>query len=206
MDFSAPLGGLFVEPRAAVLAVLLQSGGPMTGRQLHSMVAPRWSLRTVQVALADLNELGIVHQQPVGRAVTHVLNPDHYAVPALRMLASPLDTLRDLVRTFVDERVARGLPEPSVWLFGSTARGEAHAKSDVDLAVVTDDEQWDEETNALADLVYDRFGKACDVLVVEPARFATGGREDDAFARTLLAEAFALVGESPWAISRSGTA
>jgi predicted nucleotidyltransferase len=204
MDFSAPLGGLFTEPRAAVLAVLLQSGQPMTGRQLHSMVAPRWSLRTVQGALDQLDGLGLVEREHVGRAITHRLNREHYAVLPLQRLLSPVDALRDVVESFVTERVQEGLPRPAVWLFGSVARGEAHPESDIDLVLVTDAPEWESETFDLSVVVEDRLGNPCDVLTVDPARFVDVDPEVDPFAATLRVEAVPLSGPTVLAHAASG--
>lgn len=204
MDFSAPMGGLFTEPRAAVLAVLLRSGVPLTGRQIHARVTPRWSLRAVQNALAGLEQLGMTEQEVVGRAVTHVLNRDHYAVPYIDGLLSPTVALQHVVEAFYAELEARGRPPLAIWLFGSIARGEPTAASDIDLAVVVSAGGWDSVAAELSDLIRRRLGNACDVVIVEAERLASAVNSDDTLMASLRADAIVLAGDDVMTLQRTG--
>lgn len=138
-----------------MLAVLLRTGTPLTGRRVHSLVAGRHSLGAVQQALRDLESLGVITTTVVGRAGIHSVNEDHVAISSLRELSSPLDML---ARVVADE--ARDVD--AVIVFGSIARGEADRDSDIDLAVIAP-EAWGGRA-LLQQRVSERLGNQCDVL------------------------------------------
>jgi len=60
MHFGEPFGGVLPGARGAVLAVLLRTGEPLTGRQIHGIVSEGHSLWSVQEALKALTQLGLV--------------------------------------------------------------------------------------------------------------------------------------------------
>lgn len=204
MDFSAPMGGLFTEPRAAVLAVLVRSGVPLTGRQIHARITPRWSLRAVQNALAGLERLGMTEQEAVGRAVTHVLNRDHYAVPYIDGLLSPTAALRQVIEEFYANLGTSDRQPRGIWLFGSIARGEPSGASDIDLALVVSAGEWDDIAGDLSHLVRRRLGNACDVVIVDAQRLASPIDPDDTLIASLLEDAIALAGEDVSTLERAG--
>lgn len=190
MLFDQPFGGLFSGARGAVLAVLLRTGTPLTGRQVHAMTQGGQSLWSVQQTLADLANLGIVNIEPVGRAHLHSINERHYAVGPLRALMDPFSILREVVRHEVGDAVH------AVILFGSVARGEATSESDVDLAVIAD-LGWSGRVE-LEDAVHSQLGVGCDVLVFTPdefVRFARTGEEP--VVQEILADGVTLVGAVP---------
>ncbi len=190
MQFGAPFGGLVPGARGAVLAALLRTGVALTGRQLHGLVRDDFSLWSVQRALIELAELGIVDVRQVGRANVYQVNEDHYAIRPLRMLVDPLAALRGVVAELV------GATASAAILFGSVARGEADADSDIDLAVLAAD-GWDGRS-ALEGAVRARLGNDCDVLVFTPDEFirlAASGEEPVVAA--ILADGVALVGSIP---------
>lgn len=191
MMFGEPFGGLFPGPRGAVLSVLLRTGAPLTGRQVYAMVRDDHSLWSVQHVLADLTSLGLVERTPVGRANLYTVNEQHYAIAPLRALLDPLAALRE---------VAAAAGADAVILFGSVARGEATAGSDIDLAVLAGG-SWDGRAE-LEDAVRARLGSDCDVLVFTPEQFerlAASG--DEPVVQEILADGVALAG----AIPRPGT-
>jgi predicted nucleotidyltransferase len=130
MLFSEPFGGVIPGARGAVLAALLRTDAPLTGRQIHAMLSDDYSLWTVQEALKALTQLGLVNTQTIGRAGVHTINENHVSVAPLRALLDPITALTDTVRGAVGDDVK------TVTLFGSIARGEAKRRSDVDLAVI----------------------------------------------------------------------
>lgn len=172
MRFGEAFGGLIPGAHGAVLAALLRTGAPLTGRQVHGLVRDQYSLWSVQQVLATLVELGVVESHPVGRAMVHTINEDHFAIEPLRVLLDPFAALREVVRGVVGSSV------DAVILFGSVARGEATADSDVDLVVLASPD-WDGRTE-LEDAVRARLGNDCDVLVFTPqefSRLAASGEE-----------------------------
>jgi predicted nucleotidyltransferase len=171
-----------------VLAVLLRTRTPLTGRRVHALVSHRHSLGAVQQALRDLDRLGLITTETIGRAGVHRLNEEHAAVTPLRSLASPLDML---IRVVQDE--ASGAQ--AVIVFGSVARGEAHADSDVDLAVIAP-EDWDGRA-ALQERVQARLGNSCDVLHFTPEQFSHNAADQEPVFAEILRDGSALVGRMP---------
>lgn len=190
MRFGEPFGGLLPGAPGAVLAALLRTGTPLTGRQVYGLVRDQHSLWSVQQALASLAGLGLVTSQEVGRATVHATNEGHYAIQPLRVLLDPVAALRETVQEAV------GPGAEAVILFGSVARGDATADSDVDLAVLAGPD-WDGRSE-LEDAVRTRLGNACDVLVFTPDEFrrhASSG--DEPVVSEILADGVPLVGSLP---------
>lgn len=188
MNFGEPFGGLVPGARGAVLAALLRTGAPLTGRRVHALMGDRHSLGAVQQALRDLERIGIITTEAVGRAGVHRVNDQHEALAPLRLLASPLDMLTRVVQEEVTGVRA-------VILFGSAARGEAHADSDLDLAVVAP-EDWDGRAD-LADSVRHRLGSDCDVLHLTPEHFSEDAKAREPVVAEILRDGVALLGRMP---------
>lgn len=189
MFFREPFGGVIPGARGAVLSVLLRTGTPLTGRQVHGLLKDAYSLWTVQEALKVLAQLGIVDTQAVGRAGIHSINEEHAAVSALRAIVDPVAVLREVVGTVA------GADVRAVILFGSIARGEAAPESDVDLAVIAP-RSWDRRVE-LEESVLTRVGNACDVLVFTPAEFDRLASSGEPVVRDILRDGIALVGAMP---------
>lgn len=188
MQFGQPFGGLFPGVLGSVLAVLLRTGKPLTGRQVHSLVGGDHGLWSVQQALAHLEQLGIVEITVAGRAHLHSINERHYAVEPLRGLMDPFGVLRRVVA----EEAGDGVQ--AVLVFGSVARGEAKPGSDVDLAVIAEP-GWNRR-GELEDAVQTRIGNACDVLVFTPREFAELARSgDEPVVKEILDDGIAIVGQ-----------
>ena len=189
MLFAEPFGGVIPGARGAVLATLLRTDAPLTGRQVHALVSDVYSLWTVQEALKALAQLGLVNTQTIGRAGVHTVNEDHVSVAPLRALLDPIAALTHTVRTAVGDEVK------TVILFGSLARGESHIDSDVDLAVIAPT-GWDGRID-LEDAIRTRLGNYCDVLVFSPEDFTRLPGTDEPVVREILAEGIALIGSIP---------
>jgi predicted nucleotidyltransferase len=189
MLFHEPFGGVIPGARGAVLAALLRTDARLTGRQVHAIVNDRCSLWTVQENLKALTRLGLIRTQTVGRAGVHTVNEEHVAVAPLRSLLDPIAALTDTVRTSVGDQVE------AVILFGSTARGEADSRSDVDLAVIAP-AGWDGRTD-LEDVVRARLGNKCDVLAFTHDDFTRLAAADEPVVRDILADGVALIGTIP---------
>ena len=192
MRFDVAFGGLIPGANGAVLSVLLRTGSELTGRQVYGLVRDRFSLWSVQQALASLVGLGVVESRSVGRAMVHTINENHYAIAPLRVLLDPVAALREVVQRSVGSSVE------AVILFGSVARGDATADSDVDLAVLASSE-WEGRPD-LEDAVRARLGNDCDVVVFtaeEFSRLAANGEEP--VVAQILADGIVLFGALPQA-------
>jgi predicted nucleotidyltransferase len=194
MFFGEPFGGIIPGARGAVLAALLRTGAPLTGRQVHGLLSDDYSLWTVQEALKALALLGIVETQTIGRAGVHTINEEHAAVPPLRALLDPVAALRDAVSSVTGKDVS------AVILFGSIARGEAGPGSDIDLAVIAP-RGWDKRVE-LEDSVRTRLGNDCDVLVFTEADFDRLATTSEPVVGDILRDGVALIGATPRAKSR----
>ena len=188
MDFGEPFGGLMPGARGAALAVLLRTGAPLTGRRVHALIADRHSLGAVQQALRDLDRLGLITTEAVGRAGVHRINEGHVAIAPLRTLASPIEML-----THVVEGAVRDVD--AVIVFGSVARGDAHADRDVDLAVIAP-AAWDGRAE-LQQQVHERLGNDCDVLHLTADHFKLAPEDREPVVAEILREGIALIGTMP---------
>ena len=189
MFFGEPFGGIIPGARGAVLSVLLRTGTPLTGRQIHGLVSDEHSLWAVQEALKTLAQLGLVETQTIGRAGVHTINEAHAAISPLRTLADPIAALKAAIDAAIDPQVK------AVLIFGSIARGEAAAHSDIDLAVIADAD-WGGRVD-LQDTVYRRLGNECDVLVFTEDEFQRLARAGEPVVRDILRDGLALVGTKP---------
>jgi predicted nucleotidyltransferase len=187
--FGEPFGGIIPGARGAVLAALLRTGAPLTGRQVHGLLSDDYSLWTVQEALKTLARLGIVETQTIGRAGVHTINEEHTSVAPLRALLDPVAALRDVVSPVT------GKDTSAVILFGSIARGEATPDSDIDLAVIAPP-GWDKRTE-LEDSVRTRLGNDCDVLVFTEAEFDRLATTGEPVVADILRDGIALLGAMP---------
>lgn len=188
MDFGQPFGGIIPGARGAVLAVLLRTGGTLTGRRVHALVSDQHSLSAVQQALRDLEHLGLITTEVVGRAGVHRINEQHEAIAHLRQLRSPRALLKRVVADTVTDANA-------VLVFGSIARGEAHRDSDVDLVVIAE-QDWDGRA-ALAQAVHERLGNDCDVLHLTAEEFTRPPAEREPVVAEIVRDGVVLMGEIP---------
>src|ERR1017187_4552307 len=172
MLLSEPFGGVIPGARGAVLAARLRTDVRLTGRQIHALVSDRHSLWSVQEALKAWVQLGLVDTQVIGRAVVHAVNEDHCAVTRV-----------------ADDQVE------AVILFGSVARGEAHAESDIDLAVIAQS-AWDGRVD-LEDAIRRRLGNDCDVLAFTATDFAHLASAHEPVVDEILADGIPLIGTMP---------
>lgn len=188
MNFGEPFGGLMPGARGAVLAVLLRTGAPLTGRRVHALVADRHSLGAVQQALRELEPLGLTTTETIGRAGVHRINEGHAAIAPLRSLASPIAMLTRVVQKAVSDVDA-------VIAFGSVARGDAHADSDIDLVVLAP-EAWTGRAD-LQQRVQDGLGNDCDVLHLTREHFEPAPEDREPVVAEVLRDGIALVGTMP---------
>jgi predicted nucleotidyltransferase len=189
MFFGEPFGGLVPGAFGAVLSVLLRTGAPLTGRQIHGLLSDDHSLWSVQEALKTLARLGLIETQTFGRANVHQINEAHAAVAPLRDLADPIASLRATVH----ENLGDGVE--TVLLFGSIARGEATPDSDIDLAVIAPP-GWAGHLE-LEDAVRSRLGSNCDVLVFSREEFGRLADEGEPVVSHILRDGVVLFEHTP---------
>jgi predicted nucleotidyltransferase len=143
MDFAEPLQALIPGATGRVLAVLAQTSVPLSGRAIADLagVSPAQAARV----LPRLAELGLAEQRQSPPAVLYALVREHVAAEPL-MALSELD---DALMRRLGERISQlEHPPVAVAVYGSFARRQARADSDIDVLVVRptgtdeEDEGW----------------------------------------------------------------
>lgn len=141
MDLGEPIRSVIPSVTGSVLAVLARTVEPLTGREIAQRVKPAASHRGVQLALEGLVKSGVVDRVDKGRAALFSLNRDHVAAAAIVELAS----MRDAVLARIKDAISHWKTKArSATVFGSFARGDGTAASDIDLLVVRPDDLDDE--------------------------------------------------------------
>jgi predicted nucleotidyltransferase len=175
--------------RAEIFRLLFGvSGGALHTREIQRRAGS--SVGTVQQELQKLRRLGIVDAHKDGNRVAYTANRSHPLYPELHRLVLKTRGLADLLRT--------ALTHPKIewtFVFGSVARGEETAESDVDLLVI-----GDIGLRAVANLlsgVAEQIGREINPHVLRRAEFLKRKREKEAFLmRVLAAPKLFVVGDS----------
>jgi predicted nucleotidyltransferase len=149
MNLSSPLSAFSPPTMARALEVLAGTTRPLTGREIHR-IAGQGGVASMWRTLGRLTEQGIVSADHRGTAIYYAANRDHLAWPAIEVLVR--------IRAQLIARLAKTI---SAWaiqplhasLFGSTARGDGDAHSDIDLLLVRPDGLSQDDENALEEQV-----------------------------------------------------
>lgn len=144
MDFRSPLRVVTPTLDGDVLAVLARSEVALTSGEIHRLLG-RGSDEGIRKVLARLSGEGIVTREKAGRAFLYALNREHLAAPWVEGLAALPAQLIERLRQEIERW---SVPAKFALLFGSVARGEARAGSDLDLLLIRsascaeDDPRW----------------------------------------------------------------
>lgn len=174
MDFVRPIEAIVPGVQGRVLAVLAETTAELNLRTIAQLAGI--SQAQASRLLPDLVALGVVERQEVPPASLFRLVPEHIASRALLALARSTDTALDEM-----SRLAKALPQPpvSVIVFGSFARREAEAGSDIDVVVVRpgevgeDDDAWSASLEAWRRDVRRLTGNPVEILEVSEREAAT---------------------------------
>jgi len=128
--------------KVRVLRALMQLDSPVSGNEAQRLARVR-SANGMWTALGELSDLGILSCEQTRGSHLYRINREHDLYPSLAALfeaeAGRLSQLREWLRGVLAAAGLAGAVR-SVILYGSNARGEATAHSDVDLLVVVEDE------------------------------------------------------------------
>lgn len=194
-------GGLLDEalgrtPHVKILRYLCRAGGEHTGRAISRAV--HISHPAVHRALRTLAGREIVQAVRHGPAISYQLNEEHWLV---RTGIRPLFDAESTFFTAVGEAVrkAAGVPVRSVIVFGSVARGDAVAESDIDLLCLTvradDGAKADRNLTEGAVALRHQFGRRLSVLVLPAAEFVRRYRRKERLVREAVETGWAVAGE-----------
>lgn len=145
MDVSSPITTAIPTLDGPVLVALTGTAAPRTLTEIHR-VAGRGSLSGVRKVLVRLEGTGLVCRVPGG----FVLNREHIAAPAIEQLAQLHGVLAERIRTAIVEWGGTVLV---AGIFGSAARRDGGAQSDIDIRIVSDSPDLEEFADGLAERV-----------------------------------------------------
>lgn len=166
MDLSNPSAAVVPSLDGAVLAVLAGTTLPLTGREIHRL-AGRGSQHGIQRVLHRMDEHGLVDVLRAGPANLYTLNRDHVAADAVLVLAALRARLFQRIRENLDSWPVQPV---AAAVFGSAARGDGTAESDVDVFVVrpddvnAEDEIWSDLVDGLAQAVMRWSGNRASII------------------------------------------
>jgi len=187
MDVLAEL--LSSRTRAEIFRLLFGvSGGALHTREMQRRT--RSSLGAVQHELQKLRRLGLVDARKDGNRVAYTANKSNPLYPEIHRLVLKTGGLADLLRT--------ALTHPKVecaLVFGSIARGEETAESDVDLLVIGDIGL--RAVTGLLSGVEEQVGREINPHVLRRAEFLKRKGEKEAFLMRVLAAPKLFVAGNP---------
>lgn len=173
MDLSSPVSSVIPSSHGPVLEVLERANTPLSGRMVAALVGDRCGHRQVQETLTRLAASGLVLRQVMPSTHLYSLNRDHVAADGIAILASLRDRLIERMRA---ELESWRHPTDAAWLFGSFARGDGAADSDIDVLLLRsneaeDNSSWIEQVDVFAAHVTGWTGNACNVIEFTDAEF-----------------------------------
>jgi predicted nucleotidyltransferase/DNA-binding transcriptional ArsR family regulator len=184
-------------PHVRILRYLCQAGGEHTGRAIGRAV--NVSHPSVHRALRTLARRGMVEAIRHGPAIVYRLNEEHWLI---RTGIRPLFEAEAGLFTSLGEAVqsAAEVPVRSVLVFGSVARGEASAESDIDLLCLTASAAAvaDAERNlaAAAPNLRRQFGRRVSVMVQVAADFVRRYRRRERLTKEIVETGWVVAGDS----------
>jgi predicted nucleotidyltransferase len=196
VDLTHPIQAIIPTLDGPVLEVLARTTRPMTGREVHRL-AGRGSANGVRLALTRLAEQGVVHAEQRSTATYYSANRDHLAWPAVETLTSLRRTLLEQLRAELESWQCAVVHAS---LFGSAARGDGDARSDIDLLLVRPDDieedalPWAEQVDRLRRHVGIWTGNRCHAFQVDRARLAEHVEAGDPLIDSWLSDAITLAG------------
>ena len=167
LDVAMPLRSVVPTLDGPVIAVLAATTAPVSLAEVHRR-AGAGSKSGVRRVLLRLVGEGLVHEVPGG----YLLNRDHLAAPAVELLANLHGELIARIR----REVMEWAPGPLlVGLFGSAARRDGDALSDIDMLVVSEDGNID-DVDRLRQRIGAWTGNAAQIITLTPGDLRRLGR------------------------------
>lgn len=196
MDLARPYGALSPTLEGDVLVVLARTTRGLTGREV-ARLARRGSQRGVLSALERLVEQGLVERAETGAGFQYTLNREHLAAPAVEALVGIRSAFWERLRGEVADWDP---PATHVSVFGSAARGEGDAASDIDILVVrpeglsSEDSRWRAQVAEIAERVRLWTGNHAGIAEIGESDLPGLARERPALADNLRADAVTITG------------
>jgi predicted nucleotidyltransferase/biotin operon repressor len=196
VDVARPYTAISPSVDTAVLIVLAGSSAPRSGREIARRTGR--SKTGVQHVLERLVDQGIVERLPTGNAHLYSLNRDHLLARAVELMAN---THTELIRRLRDMIDSWQIPAVHASLFGSTARGDGDARSDIDLLIVgpadpdVATEPWRAQIDALAENVRRWTGNNAGIVEISEADLPRLAEEQPPILAELRSDAIRIAGK-----------
>lgn len=208
MDLANPIQSVIPSAHGAVLGVLARTDEPLSGHRVAQLTRPTFAQTQVNRVLQKLAASGVVLRESRPPSNLYRLNHDHVAAEGILALAHMSATLVTRIRAELDNWY---VPPEAAWLFGSVARGEATADSDIDILLVLptsglDGEAiaaaWEHQTEALTEKIRAWSGNRCELIEMNASELRAAVERDDRLVRDLREQAVLLAGRDSRALLR----
>jgi Nucleotidyltransferase domain len=202
MNLTRPYAVISHPLDSEVLHVLAGASDGLTGRAIARLAAAG-SQEGVRRSLGRLVREGVVWQSEAGNAILFGLNRDHLAAPAIEQLT---DLRRALLARLGREFAHWQIPPLHASMFGSAARGDGDADSDIDLFVVRpgsideEDPTWLAQRDRLAEDVRGWTGNRAGIAEVSEKDLRDLRQRRPPIVKSLEADAIRLAGSDVAAI------
>lgn len=205
MRFTHPLEYILGHKvKIAILRYLSLTGLELSGRQIAR--ATTISPPTVNRALAELVQEGVLTQRNVGRTYLYRLNGDNRL--ATDLVIPLFQKEKELLKRVLCQ-VLEGVPSIlSAILYGSLARGEEEPFSDIDLLIVTENNDGIGVQDVLEERAVDflkQYGNVLSLHILSLDEFRSLYHQRDEVLRAILAEGRVVVGQSPLELIHGAT-
>ena len=174
MDFVRPVEAIVPGAQGRVLGVMAETTAELNLRTIAELSGV--SQAQASRVLPGLVELGVLQRREVPPSSLFRFVPEHIASRAILVLARSVETVLDELGHLASSLL---VPPMSVVVFGSFARREADAESDIDVLVVRpaevdeDDETWASSMEQLHTHGRRLTGNPLEVLEVSAGEIAT---------------------------------
>lgn len=195
MKFNKPLEEVFsARSSITVLRILNERSKGISGREISRLTS--LSLRTVQIALANLEQTGILKRFIGNKEHLFVLNRENYFTRNLiEEIFKAEDNFRQSIFSEIRKRIGKDII--SIILFGSAARGTDITDSDLDICIVYEGNNKVLE-NKVADLrskLFCSFNITLAPLYITAAKFREMYRKEKSPVRQIVKEGRLIAGK-----------
>lgn len=196
MDVVHPIHAVIPTLEGPVLEVLARTTRPLTGGEVHRL-ARAGSASGIRLALSRLADQGVVHAQGRTTAIFYEANRDHLAWPAVELLVGMRTVLLDRLKAMLDSWQPRPVHAS---LYGSFARGDGDASSDIDVLLIRpngmdeDEQPWGSLGDTLRDRIQAWTGNRCHVFELDLARLTEHVRRSDPLVDSWIRDSVPLAG------------
>jgi predicted nucleotidyltransferase len=195
MDLGHPEYSILGTNRARVLHRLFVLGEAASGRYIHEL-SGNAALQTTQRILDELVSIGMVRVRRVGAANAYRANRDHILWEPVEAILATRARLESSITAVLESVFGARLL--GAMLYGSVARGDATAESDIDILAVWGDTVEDELQAIIVADASDRIarlsGNPAQIIAMTRSELEALVDADDPFVQSLRREGRRIAG------------